>query len=110
MKYETLRKSWQFDKVYKEGYKYYDDLFVIYVLPNNSHDVKIGLTITKKIGISVQRNRIKRLIREALGLSNDLLPNNDIVIVARKPAVNANYTDVKNSLNTLLRRANIIEI
>ena len=109
MKYGKLRRGWQFEKIYKEGNKYFDDLFVIYVLSNNTQEVRIGLTVTKKIGISVQRNRIKRVIREALRLSKNILPGNDIVIVARKSAVNPKYSGVKNSLNHLLRRARIIE-
>lgn len=109
MKYGKLRKSWQFDRVYKEGVKYFDDLFVIYILPNNIQETRIGLTVTKKIGISVQRNRIKRLIRESLRLSKTIFLGNDIVIVARKSVLNSKYIDVKDSLNHLLYRARIIE-
>ena len=109
MKYEKLRRGWQFDKVYKEGYKYFDDLFVLYVLPNNVREVRIGLTVTKKIGKSVQRNRVKRLIREAIRLSKGILPGNDIVVIARKPSVDLKCPQVKNSLNHLLRRARILE-
>jgi len=109
MKYEKLKKGWQFDKVYKEGYKYFDDLFVLYVLPNNIREVRIGLTVTKKIGKSVQRNRVKRLIREAIRLSKGILPGNDIVVIARKPSVDLKCQQAKNSLNYLLRRAHILE-
>ena len=109
MKYGRLRKGWQFDKVYREGKKYFDGLFVIYVLPTDIREVKLGFTVTKKIGISVQRNRIKRLVREAIRLSNAILPGNDIVIVARKPTVDARYSEIKDSLNNLFHRANITE-
>lgn len=109
MKYETLRKGWQFDKVYKEGYKYFDDLFVLYVLSNNSSEIRIGLTVTKKIGKSVQRNRVKRLIREALRLTKGISSGNDIVVVARKPSIDLKCQQVKKSLNHLLRRAHILE-
>ena len=109
MKYEKLRKGWQFDKVYKEGYKYFDDLFVLYVLSNNIREVRIGLTVTKKIGKSVQRNRVKRIIRESIRLSKGILPGNDIVVIARKPSVDLKCQQAKNSLNHLLRRARILE-
>jgi len=109
MKYEKLKRGWQFGKVYKEGYKYFDDLFVLYILSNNTPEVRIGLTVTKKIGKSVQRNRVKRVIREVFRLSKGILPGNDIVVVARKPAVNLKYSQVQNSLNQLLRRARILE-
>ncbi|MGB9597545.1 MAG: ribonuclease P protein component, partial [Candidatus Poribacteria bacterium] len=70
---------------------------------------RIGLTVTKKIGKSVQRNRIKRLIREAIRLTKGILPGNDIVIVARKSSTDLKCQQVKNSLNQLLRRAKLIE-
>ncbi|MGB9597544.1 MAG: ribonuclease P protein component, partial [Candidatus Poribacteria bacterium] len=41
MKYDKIRRSWQFEKVYKEGSKYFDDLFVLYALPNNIGEVRI---------------------------------------------------------------------
>jgi len=109
MKYDKIRRGWQFEKVYKEGSKYSDDLFVLYALPNNTKEVRIGLTVTKKIGKSVQRNRIKRLIREAIRLTDGILPGNDIVVVARKSSAELKCYQVKNSLNQLLRRAKLIE-
>jgi ribonuclease P protein component len=109
MKYGKIQRGWQFEKVYKEGSKFYDDLFVLYALPNNINEARIGLTVTKKIGNSVQRNRIKRLIREAFRLSNRILPGNDIVVVARKPSVDLKYSQAKNSLDHLLRRAKLLE-
>ncbi len=109
MKYNKIRRSWQFEKVYKEGSKYFDDIFVLYVLPNNLGEVRIGLTVTKKIGKSVQRNRIKRLIREAVRLTEGILPGNDIVIVARRSSTDLKCQQVKDSLNQLLRRAKLIE-
>ncbi len=109
MKYGKIKKGWQFEKVYKEGSKFFDDLFVLYALPNDINEVRIGLTVTKKIGKSVQRNRIKRLIRESFRLSNRILPGNDIVVIARKPSVDLKYSQAKNSLNHLLRRAKLFE-
>lgn len=108
MKYGKIKRSWQFRKIYKEGVKYFDNLFVLYVLPNNTQETRIGLTVTKKVGISVQRNRIKRLIREVFRSLSEIAPGNDLVIIARKAALNLKYSQVQASLNRLLYRAGIL--
>lgn len=108
MKYERLKKSWQFRKIYKEGDKYFSNLFILYVLPNNTRGNQLGLTVTKKVGISVQRNRIKRVIREVFRSLEGVTPGNDLVVVARKSAVNLKYSQARESLIYLLHRARIL--
>ncbi len=108
MKYGRVKRSWQFKKIYKEGVKYFDNLFILYVLPNNTQETRIGLTVTKKVGISVQRNRIKRLIREVFRSLSEIEPGNDLVIIARKAALNLKYSKVQASLTRLLYRAGIL--
>ena len=109
MKYGKLKKSWQFRKIYKEGDRYFSNLFILYVLPNNTRENRIGLTVTKKVGISVQRNRIKRVIREVFRLLEGITPGNDLVVVARRSAVNLKYSQARESLTYLLYRARILE-
>ena len=109
MKYGKLKKSWQFGRVYKEGDKYFSSLFILYVLPNNTHETRIGLTVTKKVGISVQRNRIKRVIREVFRSLNGIEQGKDIVVIARKSAVDLKYSQAHNSLINLLHRARILK-
>jgi len=109
MKYGKLKRSWQFERVYRDGNKYSDKLFVIYVLHNNTHEVRIGLTVTKKVGKSVQRNRIKRVVREVFRLLRAIMPGNDIVVVARKSTVNLNYLQAQGSINSLLQKAHILK-
>ncbi len=108
MKYEKLKRSWQFEKVYKNGNKYISEPFIIYVLPNGTENVRIGLTVTRKVGKSVQRNRIKRIIREAFRSLNGIFPGNDIVVVARKSSVDIKYSEAMETLNKLLNRAQIL--
>ena len=108
MKYGKLKKSWQFGKVYREGDKYFSNLFILYVLPNNTQEIRIGLTVTKKVGISVKRNRIKRVIREALRSLEGIAPGNDLVVIARKSAVNLKYLPARDSLINLLHRARVL--
>jgi len=108
MKFGRLKRSWQFAKIYKEGGRYSNELFTIYVLPNGIQETRLGLTVTKKVGISVQRNRIKRLIREVLRSLNGIASGSDLVIVARKSAVDLKYSQVYDSLKELLNRARLI--
>jgi len=108
MKYGRLKKSWQFRKVYNEGDKYFGKLFILHVLPNNTQEIRLGLTVTKKVGISVERNRIKRVIREVFRLYEGILPGNDLVVVARKSAVDLKYSQARNSLTNLLHRARVL--
>jgi ribonuclease P protein component len=108
MKYGKLKKSWQFSKIYKEGDRYFSDLFILYVLPNNTQETRIGLTVTKKVGISVQRNRIKRVIREVFRSLKEITPGNDLVVIARKTAVDLKYSQAQGSLTHLLHRARIL--
>ena len=108
MKYERLKKSWQFRKVYNEGDKYFSRLFILHVLPNNTQEIRLGLTVTKKVGISVQRNRIKRVIREVFRSYEGITPGNDLVVIARKSAVNLKYSPARNSLTHLLYRARLL--
>jgi len=108
MKYGKLKSNWQFDKIYKEGTKYSNDLFVLYVLPNRTQETRIGLTVTKKVGISVQRNRIKRVIREVFRSLEEVAPGNDLVVIARKSAVDLKYSQAQDSLTHLLHRARIL--
>lgn len=108
MKFGRLKKSWQFAKIYKEGGRYSNALFILYVSPNDIQETRLGLTVTKKVGISVQRNRIKRLIREVLRALNIIAPGNDLVVVVKKPAIDLKYSQIYEPLAELLKRARLI--
>ncbi len=66
---------------------------------------RFGVTVTRKIGGAVVRNRIKRLVREALRRHKMWFPaGRDLVLVARHPAASLGYADVERELETLCRR------
>ena len=66
MRYRTLNKNWQFNRVYGRGKSYVHPHCVLYVAKNRVGYTRIGLTATKKVGHAVQRNRARRVMRAAL--------------------------------------------
>ena len=96
---ESLRKDWEFRRVYKEGKSYADKLLVMYALPNGLGKNRLGISISKKVGNSVKRHHLARLIRENMRLSEDVLDSGfDIVVVARVNAKNADYHQIGSAL------------
>lgn len=103
---ERLKKSWEFQRTYKKGKKYWDTYFVIYICKTQLHQTRLGITVSKKVGNSVQRNRVKRLIREAFrSLKSKLQPRYDIVVVGRPAAYGLSGQQAQASLQRLFRRA-----
>ncbi len=89
----------------KNGNSSSDRHLVIYKLENQLGFSRYGLCVGKKIGTAVKRNRVKRLIREAIRSLNAVLPRNwDIVVVAREASAEASLTEILLSLNGLLKR------
>ena len=89
---ETIKKNYEFRRVYKNGKSIVGRYLVVYYLKNNKTENRIGITASKKVGNSVVRNRVRRLIKETIIKFDDcLLHGYDIVIVARVAASKANY-------------------
>ncbi len=81
---------------------------VVYILKNQSEFNRVGLSVSKKVGNSVKRSRITRLLREGFRLmENSLCLGFDIVIIARKPMDGASFFDVSNSLVYLFKKHKI---
>lgn len=109
LKSDRIKKGWEFDRVYQNGRKYVNKQFVVYVLDNDTERTRLGVTVSKKVGNSVKRNRVKRLIRESFRLSKEqLATGNDIVVVARKYAYGLSFMQAKRSLMNLWKRAQIL--
>lgn len=84
-----LSRSADFDRVFRQGRSHAGRDLVLYVFPSGSggDDARLGLSVSRKVGGAVQRNQIKRLLREAFAnQASRLPPGSDAVVVARKGA------------------------
>ncbi len=86
-KRRRLSRSGEFDRVYRDGTSHATRYLVLYTFPRRDEegeDVRLGVSVSRKVGGSVERNRVKRVLREAFwSLSDKLPPQHDFVIVAR---------------------------
>ena len=100
MKYtESLKKNRDFQQVYKRGTSKANRYLVMYVLPNQHMMNRLGISVSKKVGNSVVRHRLTRLIRESYRLNEAEFENSlDIVVVARPQAKDRTYQEIESAL------------
>lgn len=94
--------------VYRQGKVWPDSLLVMKTRPNGSNLSRYGFSITRRVGKAVQRNRLKRLLREVMRLQS-LKAGWDIVFMARSAAVGADYHELEGAVTKLLARAQLLE-
>ena len=108
---ESLKKNSDFKNVYTHGKSYANKYLVMYVLENNLGKNRIGISVSKKVGNSVVRHRVTRLIRESYRLHENIFNSSlDIVIVARNSASNVGYAEVESALLHLSKLHHILKI
>ena len=107
-KSRALTKRAQYVLVYQQGKVWVDSLFVMKALPNSLNLSRYGFSVTKKVGKAVQRNRMKRLLREIMKLQA-LKPGWDIVFIIRREAVAADFHQLEGDVTKLLAQARLLE-
>ena len=95
-----------FRRIYARGKSYVSPLVVVYALKNRTKNVRVGITTSKKVGNAVQRNRSRRVIREAFrALAPRVRPGFDLVLVARGKTPDVKSTEVRRQLERQLQAA-----
>ncbi|GIV65987.1 MAG: ribonuclease P protein component [Chloroflexota bacterium] len=104
-----LRRSSDFKRVRQTGKAYTHPFVVLNVLPNEEGQLRVGITASKAVGSAVDRNRAKRRLRAVLDrLLPNVQPGWDVVLIARKPVLTADFEDLTQAVLGLLRQAHLI--
>ena len=108
---ESLKKNHQFQFVYKNGKSFANKYLVMYVKENGLDINRIGISVSKKVGNSVVRHRVTRLVRESYRLHENIFNSGlDIVIIARNNCAQASYEEIESALLHLAKLHEIIKV
>ena len=108
---ESLKKNQDFQSVYRKGRSYANKLLVMYVLENNMERNRLGISVSKKVGNSVVRHHVTRLVRESYRLQENIFNSGlDIVVIARNSASAMTYQETESALLHLAKLHHIINM
>lgn len=106
---ESLKKNKDFQNVYTHGTSKANRYLVMYVLQNEHMKNRLGISVSKKVGNSVVRHRLTRLIRESYRLNETAFRKNlDIVVIARNTAKECSYREIESALLHLAGKHHIL--
>jgi ribonuclease P protein component len=101
----SLTASPEFERVYRGGSVYRGRLFSVHVLANTTGKLRLGLSVSKKVGSAVKRNKVRRRLKEVFHSSAERLSGNlDFVISARPAAAEATFEELNEEFLRSLRR------
>lgn len=105
-----LKKGYQFNYIYRHGKTVAGKELVLYFVKNRTGRMQIGISVSKKIGKSTTRNRVKRVFKEC---ARKLIPQMDnrynFVLLARAQSVGASYNEVLETLFSLLKKSGCLK-
>jgi ribonuclease P protein component len=96
---ESLKSNRDFKNVYGKGKSFANRYLVMYVLENGTESNRLGISVSKKVGNSVVRHHLTRLVRESYRLHEEMFNSGlDIVVVLRVSAKDAKYSQIESAL------------
>lgn len=102
--FETLRKNSDFKNVYSARHSYANKYIVMYIFENGTDTNRLGVSVSKKVGNSIVRHRLARLIREAFRLNvKDIRSGLDIVVVARTSLKEKGFKETESAMIHLFK-------
>jgi ribonuclease P protein component len=105
-----LARSEDFQRIRRTGRSWSRPMLVLQTLRNDLAHSRVGLVVGRRVGTAVVRNRVRRLLRESVRLRwQDIEPGWDIVLIARTPAAQTDFWQVKAALDSLLERASLLQ-
>ena len=106
---ESLKKNKDFQIVYHNGTSYANRYLVMYVLKNQCRKNRLGISVSKKVGNSVVRHRVTRLVRESYRLNEMLFEQGlDIVVIGRPSVKGRSFHEVESALMHLAEKHHIL--
>ena len=107
---DSLKNYNEFKNVYENGKSYANRYLVMYVLKNEENRMRLGISVSKKVGNSVVRHRLTRLVRESFRLNRNLLDSSlSIVVVGRTTAKGRNYEEIESAFMHLCKLHGIVK-
>ena len=107
---ESLKKNQDFQRVYRAADSRANRYLVLYRLENGLSKNRIGISVSKKVGNSVVRHHMCRLIRESYRLNEkSLKPGYDLVVVVRPLAKSRSYREIESALLHLMKLQNLVQ-
>lgn len=102
-----VKKNYEFENILNSSFYYKNSYFIIYFKKNNYNYSRFGISVGKKLGNAVFRNKYKRKIRSIIDNSKKYYQKNyDYIIIMRKGCINCNYETIQNSFIELVSKIN----